>query len=82
MECNSLILSGHQHTPVSIASLIFLHRAVHFRQTLMGVQTAAIKEINEVFEIPAMTAKSLLQHFSWDKDVSVQLRFLLLFAFT
>lgn len=37
-------------------------------ETLMGVQTAAIKEINEVFEIPAMTAKSLLQHFSWDKD--------------
>jgi hypothetical protein len=37
-------------------------------QELMATQTEAIREINDVFEIPPMTAKSLLQHFNWDKD--------------
>jgi len=35
---------------------------------LVGVQTEAIQEVNDVFQIPPQTARILLQHFKWDKD--------------
>eukprot|EP00039_Didymoeca_costata_P019468 m.337641 g.337641 ORF g.337641 m.337641 type:complete len:517 (+) comp18191_c0_seq1:388-1938(+) len=35
---------------------------------LMSTQLEAIKEVNDVFEIPPQTARTLLQHFKWDKD--------------
>lgn len=35
---------------------------------LMSTQLQAIREVNDVFQIPAQTARTLLQHFHWDKQ--------------
>eukprot|EP00038_Savillea_parva_P028832 m.67246 g.67246 ORF g.67246 m.67246 type:complete len:525 (+) comp8422_c0_seq4:106-1680(+) len=35
---------------------------------IIATQVDAIKEINEVFRIPAKTARILLQHFKWDRE--------------
>eukprot|EP00035_Acanthoeca_spectabilis_P004015 m.97803 g.97803 ORF g.97803 m.97803 type:complete len:529 (+) comp12408_c0_seq5:199-1785(+) len=37
-------------------------------EDIMSTQEDAIKEINEMFQIPSNTARILLQHFKWDRE--------------
>eukprot|EP00121_Abeoforma_whisleri_P016220 Awhi_evm1s14892 len=39
---------------------------------LISTQLKAISEVNSVFEIPASSARTLLQHFNWEKEILME----------